>query len=68
MLIGSEDLDFLFDTVTNVNVTFRTNSYCICVLGVVGRLLMSEKPKCNVAIRQKIKVQSSYMYLFTIEQ
>ena len=37
------------------------------MLGAVGRLLLSEKPKCNVAIRVKIKVPSSCMYLFTTE-
>ena len=40
----------------------------ICVLGAVGKLLLSEKPKCNVAIPEKIKVWSSCMYLFTIER
>ena len=37
------------------------------MLGAVARLLLSEKPKCNVAIRTKIKVRSSCMYLFTIQ-
>ena len=41
---------------------------CICVLGTVARLLLSEKLKCNVAIWAKIKVRSSCMYLFTIER
>ena len=43
----------------------------ICVLlGAVASymLLLSEKSKCNVAIREKIKVRPSYMYLFTIER
>ena len=39
----------------------------MCVLGAVARLLLSEKPKCNVAIQAKIKVRSLCMYLFTIE-
>ena len=34
----------------------------------VARLLLSGKPKCNVAIRAKIKVLSSCMYLITIER
>ena len=34
------------------------------MLGAVARLLLSEKPKCNVAIREKIKVRSLCMYLF----
>ena len=35
---------------------------CICVLGAVARLLLSEKPKYNVAIRAKIKVRSLCTY------
>ena len=38
----------------------------MCVLGIVARLLLSEKP--NVAIQVKIKVRSLCMHLFTIER
>ena len=38
------------------------------MLGAVVRLLLSEKPKCNVAIRAKLKVRSLCIYLFTIER
>ena len=37
---------------------------CMCVLGAVSRLLLSEKPTCSVAIWAKIKVRSLCMYLF----
>ena len=33
--------------------------YRLCVLGAVARLLLTEKPKCNLAIWAKIKVWSS---------
>ena len=50
-----------------VKTPFSGFGLCICVLGAVDGLLLSEKPKCNAAIRSKIKVRSSCIYLFTIE-
>ena len=35
----------------------------MCVLDAVARLLLLEKPKCNVAIWAKIKVRSLCMFL-----
>ena len=40
----------------------------MCVLGAVVRMLLSEKPKCNVAMWAKIKVRSLCMHLFIIER
>ena len=47
-----------------VKTPFSGFGLCICVLGAVATLLLSEKPKCNVAIREKITMRPPCMYLF----